>query len=193
MTPYRRPLARVLLAGAVVLVAGALATRRWGGSHGGLVLLGRASEHLIAMGWPAPAALAGAVLPAVRTPALRIALSATLGLGVPVLFLAGLLSGLAGGQEQTRSAPAPGRDDRRPVVEEGRAMIDPLWFVYVHEGDRPWERRRAVGHFNGDASGNELAEAVWTPRPDPHDHLGRRGPRGDDRPGGRPDRIVSVG
>ncbi|MFI8387289.1 hypothetical protein [Streptomyces sp. NPDC085540] len=41
-------------------------------------------------------------------------------------------------------------------------MIDPLWYVYVHEGDGFLERRWAVGFFNGDAPANSLREAVWT-------------------------------
>ncbi|MFD9409655.1 hypothetical protein ACFWBN_21930 [Streptomyces sp. NPDC059989] len=73
-------------------------------------------------------------------------------------------------------------------------MIDPLWYVYVHEDGRLGERRWAVGYFNGDDPDNELREAVWT---------------GPDRirmttaggavlevtvaPGGRPDRTVSAG
>ncbi|MFF8270214.1 hypothetical protein ACF059_22970 [Streptomyces sp. NPDC016562] len=195
MAPYRRPLAYALLAGAVALVTTALAAHRWGGPQGGLVLLSQVKAHFTAMGWLTLVALGAAVLLGVRTPAMRVALGVpVLVLGVPVMFLATVLAQLGGGQEQTRSVAAPGRDDRRLVVEEGSAMIDPLWYVYVHEGSWPRERRWAVGYFNGDATHNELREAVWT---------------GPDRirmttaggvvhevtvaPGGRPDRIVSAG
>ncbi|WP_030765675.1 MULTISPECIES: hypothetical protein [unclassified Streptomyces] len=73
-------------------------------------------------------------------------------------------------------------------------MIDPPWFVYVHQGEGLRERRWAVGHSDGDATDNELREAVRT---------------GPDRirpttsgggvhevtlaPDGQPDRTVSAG
>lgn len=163
MAPYRRPLALVLLAGAAVLVAGALAAYRWGGSDGGLVVLSHVRGHLVTLGWLALAALCGAVLLGGRKAKTRVALGVPLlALGAPVMCLATLLAMLDGGQEQTRSAAAPGRDDRRLVVEEGSAIIDPLWYVYVHQGSGLRERRWAVGHFNGDSEDNELREAVWT-------------------------------
>ncbi|MEJ8645078.1 hypothetical protein WKI68_35415 [Streptomyces sp. MS1.HAVA.3] len=110
------------------------------------------------------------------------------------MSLATVLALLDGGQEQTRSLAAPGRDDRRLVVEEGSAMIDPLWYVYVHQGSWPWERRWAVGSFNGDATDNELREAVWT-APDRIRMTTEEGAVHEVTldSGGRPDRIVSAG
>lgn len=115
-------------------------------------------------------------------------------LGIPIMSLATGLALLDGGQEQTRSVAAPGLNDRRLIVEEGSAMIDPLWYVYVHEGTWPRERRWAVGHFNGDATGNELREAVWT-APDRIRMTTAEGTVHEVTvaPGGRPDRIVSAG
>ncbi|MFD7260793.1 hypothetical protein [Streptomyces sp. NPDC059874] len=112
------------------------------------------------------------------------------------MFFATVLANLGGGQEATRRVAAPGRDDRRLVVEEGAAMSDPLWNVYVHQRDWPLERRWAVGCFNGDATDNddELREAVWT-APD----RSRMTTTGGEvfevtvAPGGRPDRVVSAG
>ncbi|MFC9298846.1 hypothetical protein ACFTWH_31075 [Streptomyces sp. NPDC057011] len=195
MAPYRRPLAVALLAGAVALVSAALAARRWGGPHGGLVLAHRVGDHTVVMGWLALFALGAAVLLGLRTVASRVAFGTpVLVLGVPLVFLYTVLAELAGGQQQTESHEAPGRADRRLVVERGHAMIDPLWYVYVHEGGWPRERRWAIGYFDGDNPDNELREAVWT---------------GPDRirmtttggavlevtvaPGGRPDRTVSAG
>ncbi|MFF4422044.1 hypothetical protein ACFY04_14855 [Streptomyces sp. NPDC001549] len=195
MKSHRRTTALALLAVAAALVAAALTAYLWGGSDGGLVVLGQVRGHVVTMGWVTLAALIGAVLLGARKPATRLALGLPVTiLGVMVMSLATLLALLDGGQEQTRSLKAPGREDRRLVVEEGSAMIDPLWYVYVHQGSWPRERRWAVGHFNGDATDNELREAVWT---------------GPDRirlttsggvvhevtvgPGGRPDRTVSAG
>lgn len=110
------------------------------------------------------------------------------------MSLATMLAMLAGGQEQTQSLTAPGRDDRRLVVEEGSAMIDPLWYVYVQQGSWPRERRWAVGYFNGDATGNELREAVWT-APDRIRLTTSDGVVHEVAvaPGGRPDQVVSAG
>ncbi|WP_030965178.1 hypothetical protein [Streptomyces sp. NRRL S-378] len=195
MAPYRRPLACALIALAVALVGTVLAAFRWGGPDGGLVVLNEVGRHFVALGWLSLTALCGAVLLGVRRPMTRVTVGVpVLALGAPVMCLVTLLAMLDGGQEQAESQPAPGRDDRRLVVETGSAMIDPLWFVYVHQGTWPRERRWAVGYFNGDATDNELHEAVWT---------------GPDRirlttsggvvhevtvaPGGRPDRTVSAG
>ncbi|MER7734369.1 hypothetical protein ABTX80_26120 [Streptomyces erythrochromogenes] len=195
MAPYRRPLAFALIALAVVLVATVLAAYRWGGPDGGLVVLNRVGTHSVAFGWVALAALCGAVLLGVRRPMTRVTVGVpVLALGAPVMCIVTLLSMLGGGQEQESSVAAPGREDRRLVVETGSAMIDPLWFVYVHQGTWPRERRWAVGYFNGDATDNELREAVWT-GPD-RIRLTTSGGEVHEvtvAPGGRPDRTVSVG
>ncbi|WP_158754241.1 hypothetical protein [Streptomyces sp. NRRL F-2580] len=195
MAASRRPLACALLGLAAALVATALAAYRWGGSHGGLVVMSQVRGHVVVLGWLTLAALCGAVLLGLRKPMTRVAVGVpVLGLGAPVMCLATLLALLDGGQEQTRSLAAPGRDDRRLVVEEGSAMIDPLWYVYVHEGGWPRERRWAVGYFNGDDPDNELREAVWT-GPDRIRMTTSGGAVHEVTvaAGGRPDRTVSAG
>lgn len=163
MAPYRRPLAITLSVVAGVLVAVALVAVRWGGSQGGLVVLNQVRGHVVAMGWVTLVALIAAVLLGVRRPYTRVTLALPVALfGVPLMTIVTLLSLLDGGLRPSQNLPAPGRDDRRLIVERGSAMIDPLWFVYVHQGNGLQERRWAVGYFNGDATRNELREAVWT-------------------------------
>ncbi|QES53813.1 hypothetical protein DEJ51_05740 [Streptomyces venezuelae] len=195
MAPYRRPLAIALTAGAAVLVAGALIAYRWGGSDGGLVILNEVHAHFVAMGWLALVSLIAAALLGARRPYTRVALTLPVAvLGIPIMTIFTMLSLLAGGQERSESLEAPGREDRRLVVEEGSAMIDPLWFVYVHQGEGLWERRWAVGYFNGDAEDNELREAVWT-APD-RIRLTTSGGVVEEvtiTADGRPDRTVSAG
>lgn len=193
-TRYRTPSAWVLRAVGVALVTTGT-TAFLEERHGGLVLLTRIQEDLILLGFLALAALNGAVLLGVRKSAVRIALCAPLlVLGLPILLMAGVLSGLAGPSEETRSEPAPGRTDRRLVVEEGSAMIDPLWSVYVHEGSWPRERRWSVGHFNGDDPDNGLREVVGT-APDRIRMTTAVGKVVEVTlaPGGRPDRVASAG
>ncbi|MFJ6051153.1 hypothetical protein [Streptomyces sp. NPDC092307] len=195
MAPYRRPLAIALTAVAGALVAGALAAGLWGGSDGGLVVLGKVRGHLVAMGWGALVALIAAALTGLRQPMARIALAvAPAVLGVPVLLIGTLGALLSDEPKRTQDLAAPGNEGRRLVVERSYAMIDPVWDVYVHEGDGLLERRWAVGTFNGDAPANALGEAVWT-GPDTI-----RMAIGDGTvhevtlaPGGRPDRTVSAG
>lgn len=62
MAPHRRPFALALLAGAVALVVTALAAYLWGGEHGGLVLLGRLRDHVVAIGWLTLVALIAAIV-----------------------------------------------------------------------------------------------------------------------------------
>ncbi|MFB6617621.1 hypothetical protein ACIGFK_25555 [Streptomyces sp. NPDC085524] len=195
MATYRRPTSIALLVVAVALVASALVAHLWGGSQGGLVLLSQVRTHFVAMGWLTLAALTGAIVLGRLKPVTRIVLCTALLLpGLPVMFLATVLAGLGGGQDQTRSTAAPGRDDRRLVVEEGAAMIDPLWYVYVHEGHWPLERRWAVGYFNGDAPDNALREAAWT-APDRIRMTTTEGKVFEVTvaPGGRPDQVASAG
>ncbi|WP_405788229.1 hypothetical protein OG753_10620 [Streptomyces sp. NBC_00029] len=195
MAPYRRPLATALSAVAAVLVAVALIAYRWGGSDGGLVILNKVHGHFATMGWLALVFLIAAALLGAQRPYTRVALALPVAvLGVPVMTIFTMLSLLGGGQEQSESLGAPGREDRRLVVERGSAMIDPLWFVYVHQGEGLWERRWAVGYFNGDADDNELREAVWT-APD-RIRLTTSGGVVEEvtiTADGRPDRTVSVG
>ncbi|MFI1065328.1 MULTISPECIES: hypothetical protein [Streptomyces] len=195
MKSHRRTTARALLAVAAALAAAALAAYFWGGSNGGLVVMNQVHGHFVGMGWVTLVALVGGILLGARKTATRLALGLPVAiLGVMVMSLATMLAMLAGGQEQTQSLTAPGRDDRRLVVEEGSAMIDPLWYVYVQQGSWPRERRWAVGYFNGDATDNELREAVWT-APD-RIRLTTSGGVVHEvtvAPGGRPDQVVSAG
>lgn len=59
----------------------------------------------------------------------------------------------------TSDEAAPGRPDRRVVVVEGHAMIDPLYWVYVEEGEGLARRRWEVAFLNGDWNG--LNEVAW--------------------------------
>ncbi|MEV7524810.1 hypothetical protein [Streptomyces sp. NPDC091371] len=194
-TRHRRPSAFALLALAVAIMAAGVAGFLQEMRGGGLVLLARVTEHVVLLGWLTLAALLGALLLGLAKSVLRLVLcSVLLVLGIPFLLLVGLLSALAGPSEETKNLAAPGRDDRRLVVEEGAAMIDPLWYVYVHEGTWPLQRRWAVGRFNGDDPHNELREAVWTAP----DRIRLTTGEGEVHevtltPGGRPDRVVSAG
>ncbi|MCX5180381.1 hypothetical protein [Streptomyces virginiae] len=78
------------------------------------------------------------------------------------MLLGTFVSTVFGGtSREEKTEAAPGRDDRRLIVERG-GFLDPVWCVYVHEGSRPLERRWIVGCFNGDSERNELRETVWT-------------------------------
>ncbi|WP_412078534.1 hypothetical protein ACLF6K_33565 [Streptomyces xanthophaeus] len=195
LTRHGRPLAAALLAAALALLATAAGGFLYGGDSGGYVLAVRAREHAVLLGWLVLAALTGAVLLGPAKSTVRLALCVLLlTIGIPVLLMASLLMAMFGGAEETKNEAAPGRDDRRLVVEEGAAMIDPLWYVYVHEGTWPLERRWAVGRFNGDDPADELREAVWTAS----DRLRVTTAEGAVHevtvtPGGRPDRTVSAG
>ncbi|MFJ9947282.1 hypothetical protein [Kitasatospora sp. NPDC091207] len=77
----------------------------------------------------------------------------TLGLGTVPLWI------FADDPVTTRTEAAPGRTDRRLVVKEGAALIDPLWWVYVDEGAGLGTRRWPVAFVNGDW--NSLREISW--------------------------------
>ncbi|MGV9268609.1 hypothetical protein ACWDRR_28525 [Kitasatospora sp. NPDC003701] len=77
----------------------------------------------------------------------------TLGLGTVPIWI------LADDPVTTRTEAAPGRTDRRLVVKEGAAMIDPLWWIYVDEGSGLGRRRWPVAFVNGDW--NALREISW--------------------------------
>ncbi|MFE1874541.1 hypothetical protein ACFW9N_27280 [Streptomyces sp. NPDC059496] len=200
MRSHRRSSARALLAVAAALVAGALvagalAACLWGGSDGGLVVLGKVRGHFVTTCWLALAALIAAALLGVRKPATRLAVALPLAvLGVPVLIIATLLALLTGGDVRTQDLASPDRDDRRLVIEQGLAGIDPVWTVYVHQGSGLLERRWTVGSFNGDAPYYALLETVWKAP----DRIRMTTGGGEVHevtlaPGGRPDRTVSAG
>ncbi|MFD4940070.1 hypothetical protein [Streptomyces virginiae] len=193
-TRYRKPSAIALLTVGTALAVTAVAGLSW--SHeGGLVLLLRVYEHVVLLGWLALAALTGAVLLGMHRSTLRLPLLTTLLIcGVPLLLLGTFVSTVFGDtSREEKTEAAPGRDDRRLVVERG-GFLDPVWCVYVHEGSRPLERRWIVGCFNGDSDRNELRETVWT-APDRIRMTTSGGAVHEVTlaPGGRPDRTVSVG
>ncbi|MEV7616169.1 hypothetical protein [Streptomyces sp. NPDC089799] len=190
--PRRRWAVVMLLAAtALAAVAGLAAAQP---RDGGLVVAASVRSHPLLMGFTALALLAGSVRLGVRTRRLRLGLLVPLGgLGLVLMLSAPLVLLVVGDVEETARVPAPGRGDRRLVVEEGSAAIDPLWYVYVHQGGGLTERRWRVGFFNGDAMGNELADASWETADrvrmvtgDGAVHVVRIAPNG------RPERFVSV-
>lgn len=186
-------------AAGLVGVAGVLVLGAWIGSResrsGGLLVVAQVLDHPLLLGFAALAALTGALLIVVRNRVLRVLIPVVAALGATVVAVPVVLFGGSGPQE-TLSRAAPDRPDRRLVVEEGAAMIDPLWWVYVDEGSGLTTRRWQVGYFNGDFTA--LREAAWE---GPHRvrltvDMGER-----DRvhvvelspADGRPDRTVTVG
>ncbi|WP_329124699.1 hypothetical protein [Streptomyces sp. NBC_01353] len=194
-TRYRRPSAFLLLTVAVVLGAAALAGLE-SGDEGALVLLVGLREYVLLLGWIALAALTGAVLLGLAESSLRVPLvTMLLVVGVPTLLIGGWVSAVFGGwDEEVKTDLAPGRGDRRLVVVARHGFLDPVWCVYVHQGNHPLERRWSVGCFNGDDEGNELRDTVWT-APDRIRMTTEGGAVHEVTiaPGGRPDRVVSVG
>ncbi|MFD0346921.1 hypothetical protein ACFQ0M_14395 [Kitasatospora aburaviensis] len=77
---------------------------------------------------------------------------------VPLWFLSGVFSG---DHRTTRTEAAPGRPDRRLVVQEDTAGFgpDPLFWVYLDEGTGLATRRWDVAYVNGDA--NSIKELGW--------------------------------
>ncbi|MEU9236014.1 hypothetical protein [Streptomyces subrutilus] len=194
-TRHRRPSAFLLLTVAVVLGAVALAGLESGG-EGALVLLIRIREYVLGLGWLALAALVGAVLLGVTKSSLRVPLvTMLLVIGVPTLLLGGFLSAVFGGSdEEVKTEAAPGRGDRHLLVVARSGSLDPVWCVYVDQGNPPLEHRWSVGCFNGDSEDNVLSETVWMAS----DRI-RMTTKGGAvhevaiTPNGRPDRVVSVG
>jgi hypothetical protein len=154
-------LALLLLATAVVLCAAAAVGLASGG-EGTLVLLLELREHVVLLGWLALAALTGASLLGLTK--LRAPVAATLIVaGVPLMLLASVVSAiLHNPTEQLKSETAPGRPDRRLVVVRMSSSLDPVWCVYIHQGNPPLVRRWTAACFNGDATRNELTNAEWT-------------------------------
>ncbi|MFB7345096.1 hypothetical protein [Streptomyces hydrogenans] len=194
-TRYRRPSAFLLLTVAVVLGAAAVAGLEPGG-EGALVLLLELQKYVLLLGWLALAALTGALLLGLTKSSLRVPLViGLLVIGAPTLLLGGLASAMFGGSdEEVKTESAPGRSDRQLVVVERGGSLDPVWCVYVRQGSRPLERRWSVGCFNGDSEDNALSETVWA-TPDRIRMTTEGGAVHEVAiaPGGRPDRVVSVG
>ncbi|MGW2018584.1 hypothetical protein [Streptomyces sp. NPDC001927] len=154
--PWYTPRRLLLAAGLLVL---AQAAGWWADQDGGLLLVARLFHHPMLFGVLVLGLLTSAVMLAVRSLVVRILVGAAAGLAllltVPVMFL------MTSTTSETMDRAAPGRTDRHLVVEEGSAMIDPLWWVYVDEGWGPTARRWKVGFFNGDVSSYGLTEASW--------------------------------
>ncbi|MEU7292639.1 hypothetical protein AB0A76_05440 [Streptomyces exfoliatus] len=160
--PRRRVLGRVLLAGGVTAgVACAVgpevaeSTRllvlttpfeyRWPSFLAAVVLLGTAVWLLTDR-------------TAIRVPTLTACVVAACGaLAFGLLFFP--LFG--GGWEETGRKAAPGGAERYLVVEEGAAMIDPLWRVSVVDGSGLGAHHWPAGFFNGDAADHALLDVSW--------------------------------
>lgn len=155
MTARQRVLGLVVAAG-VFMVAGLVGW--WSSRSGGLLVVAQVLHHPVLFGLLILVALTAAVVIGVRNLLFRaLVLMAAILVGflaVPMVLFAGA------GREVTMNEAAPHRSDRHLVVEEGAAMIDPLWWVYVDEGSGLTKRRWQVGYFNGDAS-DALVEASW--------------------------------
>ncbi|MFI5642985.1 hypothetical protein [Kitasatospora sp. NPDC051705] len=188
---WRRRTVQGLVGGAVVLAALGLVGDRCS-EDGGLLTPAELFHRPLLFGTLIAGALLAAVLIGVRdivVRALTTVMAVLLGLlASPFYILAG------DGTRTSMNEAAPGRDDRHLVVEEGSAMIDPLWWVYVDQGTGLTERRWRVGYFNGDAGTNALTGAAW----DGPDHI--RLTTGDTRTqvveltaSGRPTRTVTRG
>ncbi|WP_405941383.1 hypothetical protein [Streptomyces sp. NBC_00207] len=193
-TRYRRPAAFLLLTVGTVCAAAVVAGIE-AGDEGGLVLLTELQAHIVPLGWLAVAALTGATLLGLARSPLRLPLvTALLVVGVPMMLLASFVSATFGASiAQEKTEPAPGRGARRLVVERDRDL-DPVWHVYVVQGNRPLERRWSVGSFGGRSDAHALRETVWT-APDRIRMTTREGAVHEVTvtPGGRPDRVVSAG
>ncbi|MEV6248751.1 hypothetical protein AB0M38_21455 [Streptomyces sp. NPDC051742] len=191
-TRYRRPSAYLLLTVAVVLGAAAVAGLE-SGDEGALVLLLRLGEYALLLGWLTLAALTGAVLLGLAKTSLRVPLAAMLlVIGVPTLLIGGWASAMLGGSDEAvKTESAPRRSDRHLVVMARSGSLDPVWCVYVHQGNPPLERRWTAGCFNGDSEDNALSETAWTAP----DRIRMTTEEGVSHyvtiaPDGRPDRIV---
>ncbi|MFJ3586011.1 hypothetical protein ACIPPS_27815 [Streptomyces sp. NPDC090127] len=131
----------------------------WCSQDGGLVLVAKLFHHPLLFGVLVVGLLTAAVFVGVRSLVVRILTGIAAGLALVAAFPFFLFASIP---SETSDRTAPGRPDRHLVIEEGSAMIDPLWWVYVDEGWGPAQRRWKVGYFNGDAFTDGLHEASWT-------------------------------
>jgi hypothetical protein len=154
-------LACVLLCLALALAA-AVPVGRWASRSGGLLVLARTLDHPLLLAAAVSAVLIAAAIVGTRRLWIRVVVvlpAVVAGLAAPSLAV--LLTLLAGDSHVTIDKVAPGKADRRLVVEQGSTTLEPVWWVYVDEGGWPVTRRWNVGYFNGDAVSNELVDASW--------------------------------
>ncbi|MER5966244.1 hypothetical protein [Streptomyces sp. NPDC002057] len=157
-----RTAGRVLLAGGVATGVGCLVGPLLAESTGLLVLTG-AFEYR----WPSflvAVALFGAAGRLLARGALRRRVLAVCAVAAvaTLWFRAVLFPMLSAGWEETGRTAAPDGVDRYVVVEEGSAMIDPLWRVSVVDGSGLTALRWTVGTFNGDAADGVLGNVAWS-------------------------------
>ncbi|MFE6712226.1 hypothetical protein [Streptomyces sp. NPDC057695] len=79
-----------------------------------------------------------------------------------VAFRIVLFPMISGDWRETDRTAAPGGGDRYLLVEEGSAMIDPLWRVSVVDGPLLTARQWPVGSFDGDTAEGALASVAWS-------------------------------
>ncbi|MFI1654406.1 hypothetical protein ACH4ZU_05590 [Streptomyces sp. NPDC020472] len=159
--PWRRVLGRGLAAGGAAagtgcLVGPVLAERS------GLLVLTTAFTYR----WPsflvAALLLGGAALLLTERAGLRAGLLTACGAAAvgAVAFRLVVFPMLGGVWEEVHRAAAPGGADRYLVVEEGSAVIDPLWRVSVVDGSGLGAHHWDVGFFDGDATA--LLAVAWS-------------------------------
>ncbi|WP_328941748.1 hypothetical protein OG259_08855 [Streptomyces sp. NBC_00250] len=161
--PRSRIFGRALLAGAVAAGVCCLVGPELAESTRLLVLV-TAFEHR----WPSflvTVVLLGAAVrllsdrPALRRRVLAVCAAAVVGV---VWFRAVVFPMIGAGWQETGRTAAPGGVDRYLVVEEGAAMIDPLWRVSVVDGSGLAARHWPVGFFNGDTAEGVLEQVEWS-------------------------------
>jgi hypothetical protein len=130
-------------------------------------------SHLLvlrrAFGGPVPYVAAAAVLViagAVLRPLPVIARAVTFVLGYLALlgcFIVGaLMDWDADGWVEKRTIRGPAGSDRRAVVWQGWAVIDPLFRVTVIQGSGPGAHEWTVACFKGDDESREVERTKWT-------------------------------
>ncbi|MER5354171.1 hypothetical protein ABT093_28030 [Kitasatospora sp. NPDC002551] len=148
--------------GIAAALAGAAVLGRANRASGGLLVLREWLDHPALFGTLVLALLFVGVLASNWRPWARFAVDGVIGLMLLGAVLLWVFLGplLTGGDERTiRSEAAPERSDRRLVVEEGYALIDPYWIVSVDEGSGPGTRRWHLAYVNGDWQG--MPEVGW--------------------------------
>ncbi|MFD8975389.1 MULTISPECIES: hypothetical protein [unclassified Streptomyces] len=161
--PRNSVLGRALLAGAVAAAVGCLVGPSVAEATS-LLVLTSAFEYR----WPsflmAVVLLAAAVRlltdrPAVRRRVLAVCAAAVIGV---VWFRMVAFPVISPDWRETDRTAAPGGGGRYLVVEEGLAMIDPLWRVSVVDGWGVTARQWPVGLFDGDTAAGALMKVAWS-------------------------------